>query len=146
MHLALRMPAARQKVRLAMDKAKLDIENRLVPKGAEVARHLTLPAEGQSPQWILAEMEKMDGELGAHASWRHGKLSGAVYRVLNPSSSCLYTSLTRILWTRWRSRPRKSNCFGLSALLCLQPIAPGYIPSSSQNGGRDSLHVSENVQ
>jgi len=63
-----------------MDKAKLDIENKLVPKGADVVRHLTLPAEGQAPEWILAEMERMDGELGAQATWRHGKLSGAVYR------------------------------------------------------------------
>jgi sphinganine-1-phosphate aldolase len=63
-----------------MDKAKLDIENRLVPKGAEVTRHLKLPDEGKSPEWILAEMENMDRELGTQAHWRHGKLSGAVYR------------------------------------------------------------------
>jgi sphinganine-1-phosphate aldolase len=63
-----------------MEKAKLDIENRLVPKGADVTRHLALPERGQSPEWILAEMERMDSEMGPHATWRHGKLSGAVYR------------------------------------------------------------------
>ena len=64
-----------------MEKAKLDIENRLIPKGTDVTRHLTLPEHGQSPEWILAEMERMDSEMGSHATWRHGKLSGAVYRV-----------------------------------------------------------------
>jgi sphinganine-1-phosphate aldolase len=63
-----------------MDKARLDIENKLVPKGADVARHLILPAEGKSPEWILAEMDEMDVEMGTHTNWRHGKLSGAVYR------------------------------------------------------------------
>ncbi|KII92641.1 hypothetical protein PLICRDRAFT_37419 [Plicaturopsis crispa FD-325 SS-3] len=78
-YLALRLPAARQKVKVEMDKAKLDIENKLVPKGADVVRHLALPPQGQTPEWILEEMNKMDVELGADANWRHGKLSGAVY-------------------------------------------------------------------
>ena len=63
-----------------MDKAKLDIENKLVPKGADVVRHLALPTEGMSAEWILEEMEKMDVEMGTHVNWRNGKLSGAVYR------------------------------------------------------------------
>jgi len=62
-----------------MDKAKLEIENKLVPKGADVARHLSLPAKGQNLDWILAEMNKMDSELN-DTNWRQGKLSGAVYR------------------------------------------------------------------
>ena len=64
-----------------MDKAKLDIEKRLVPQGANVVRHLSLPSEGKSLEWILAEMDKMDTELdGNPEQWRLGKLSGAVYR------------------------------------------------------------------
>jgi len=63
-----------------MDKAKLDIENKLIPKGAGVTRHLTLPAEGRSSEWIIAEMDKMDRESSAHSDWRNGKLSGGVYR------------------------------------------------------------------
>lgn len=63
-----------------MNKAKLDIENKLVPKGAEVVRHLALPEKGQSAEWILAEMDNMDAELGSNTNWRQGKLSGAVYR------------------------------------------------------------------
>ncbi|KAJ7045863.1 pyridoxal phosphate-dependent transferase [Mycena alexandri] len=76
--LALRLPAAQRKVRTEMDKAKLDIEKQLVPQGTDVTRHLTLPEEGQTPEWILAEMDKMDKEKST-ASWKLGKLSGAVY-------------------------------------------------------------------
>ena len=81
--LFLRLPAAQKKVRGEMDKAKLDIENKLVPKGADVSRHLALPTEGKSIDWILAEMENMDREMGTHARWLSGKLSGAVYRELS---------------------------------------------------------------
>lgn len=63
-----------------MGKAKLDIENKLVPKGPNVVRHLALPDEGKSLEWILAEMEKMDNELDRTSDWRAGKVSGAVYR------------------------------------------------------------------
>ena len=66
-----------------MDQAKLDIEKRLVPQGANVVRHLSLPSEGKSLEWILAEMDKMDTEMdSAPEQWRLGKLSGAVYRKL----------------------------------------------------------------
>lgn len=78
--LALRFPAARQKVQVEMDKARLDIENKLVPKGPGVTRHLSLPRDGQTPEWIIEEMGKMDNELGTGTNWRLGKLSGAVYR------------------------------------------------------------------
>ena len=77
--LVLRLPSMQKKVQTEMGKAKLDIEDKLVPKGADVCRHLSLPAQGQSPEWILEEMSKMDLELG-NASWKNGKLSGAVYR------------------------------------------------------------------
>lgn len=75
------MPSTRKKVTAQMDQAKLDIENRLVPKGANVTRHLALPSDGKPLDWILQEMDKMDVEMGGSAeSWREGKLSGAVYR------------------------------------------------------------------
>lgn len=79
--LALRLPAAQRQVQVEMDKAKLDIEDKLVPKGADIARHLALPVEGMSAAWILEEMDKMDAEMGTHVDWRDGKLSGAVYRL-----------------------------------------------------------------
>jgi sphinganine-1-phosphate aldolase len=63
-----------------MDKARIDIENKLIPKGADVTRHLALPEQGQTPEWILAEMDTMDNEMGSGTSWKAGKLSGAVYR------------------------------------------------------------------
>ncbi|KAF7376459.1 Sphinganine-1-phosphate aldolase [Mycena sanguinolenta] len=77
--LVLRMPSAQRKVRTQMDKAKLEIEDKLVPKGADVTRHLALPEKGQTPEWILAEMDKMDNEMGSPNGWKAGKLSGAVY-------------------------------------------------------------------
>lgn len=78
--LVLRLPSMQQKVSTEMGKARLDIENKLVPKGPNVTRHLTLPEDGKSLEWILAEMEKMDVELnGQSGIWNEGKLSGAVY-------------------------------------------------------------------
>ena len=66
-----------------MDKAKLDIEKRLVPQGPNVVRHLSLPPQGKSLEWIMSEMDKMDTELDSTPEhWRLGKISGAVYRML----------------------------------------------------------------
>jgi len=78
--MALRLPATKKRVETQMGKAKLDIENKLVPKGPEVVRHLMLPQDGQSLEWIMAEMEKMDQEFEHKSDWRAGKVSGAVYR------------------------------------------------------------------
>ena len=76
-----------------MDKARLDIEKNLIPQGANVVRHLSLPSQGQSPEWILAEMDKMDTELhGSPEQWRLGKLSGAVYRKLYAVSAKYFPS------------------------------------------------------
>ncbi|KAI0786642.1 PLP-dependent transferase [Abortiporus biennis] len=76
--LALKVPSARKKVDQEMGKARLDIEKKLVPEGANVTRHLSLPEKGHTPDWILAEMTKMDDEI-AHADWKSGKISGAIY-------------------------------------------------------------------
>ncbi|KAG1772581.1 PLP-dependent transferase [Suillus placidus] len=77
--IALKIPSVQKEVQQQLNKARLDIEGKLVPQGVDVSRHLVLPDEGKTVGWILAEMEKMDGELGPHADWKHGKLSGAVY-------------------------------------------------------------------
>ncbi|TFK21883.1 sphinganine-1-phosphate aldolase [Coprinopsis marcescibilis] len=78
--LILKLPSTRKKVEAQMGKAKLDVENKLVPKGPDVTRHLALPDEGKSIEWILEEMDKMDSELnGKTGVWKDGKLSGAVY-------------------------------------------------------------------
>lgn len=78
--LALRFPAAQKKVATELGKARLDIEAKLVPQGADVSRHLALPANGQTADWIEAEMSKMDAEAVSKTDWKQGKLSGAVYR------------------------------------------------------------------
>ncbi|KZT71772.1 PLP-dependent transferase [Daedalea quercina L-15889] len=78
--LALRLPSMRKKVSAELNKAVLDIEKGMVPEGPSVHRHLALPPTGQSPEWIVKEMEVMDSEApGNHADWREGKVSGAVY-------------------------------------------------------------------
>lgn len=77
-----------------MNQAKLDIEKKLVPQGADVVRHLSLPDKGQTPEWIFEEMRKMDTEL-SNESWRLGKLSGAVYRTrfILPKFSIIYKTI-----------------------------------------------------
>ncbi|KAG8956193.1 hypothetical protein FRC04_004269 [Tulasnella sp. 424] len=80
--LTMRLPSIRSKVDAEMAKATKDIEDKLVRRGPTVIRHLSLPEEGQSPEWILEEMERMDVETGGtsgNTHWQTGKLSGAVY-------------------------------------------------------------------
>ena len=98
-----------------MDQAKIDIENKLVPKGAEVVRHLSLPSKGQTPEWILEEMEKMDTEVNG-VSWKRGKLSGAVYR------AAWFPALhvpPFICFRRWGRRTRESHRDRLPTVLRL---------------------------
>ena len=75
------------KVEPQMAKARRDIERKLIPVGPQVVRYLSLPPEGQSKDWILAEMDKMDrychtfDDRGTKLhDWKDGKISGAVYR------------------------------------------------------------------
>ncbi|KAI0929962.1 hypothetical protein AcW1_008774 [Taiwanofungus camphoratus] len=77
--LALRLPAAKKKVDRELEKAKLHLEKSMVPQGPSVKRHLTLPQQGQSPEWIMEEMAKMDAESEGHSDWQAGRISGAVY-------------------------------------------------------------------
>lgn len=52
-----------------------------------MVKHLELPQQGQSTEWILEEMSRMDKEAGAgseskdggRVDWREGKVSGAIY-------------------------------------------------------------------
>ena len=79
--LLLRIPKKRREVDRALGDAAKKIEDRMVPKGPNVVRHLALPLEGKSEEWILQEMENMDAEMnGKQSAWKKGKLSGAVYR------------------------------------------------------------------
>lgn len=78
--LALRLPTLQKKVEVELGKARLEIEKSLVPQGPNVTRHLSLPEQGQTPEWILEEMAKMDAETDHASAWKQGKMSGAVYR------------------------------------------------------------------
>ena len=66
------MPAAKRKVDAQLGTAVQEIEDKLVRKGPGVVRHLALPPEGKSPQWILDEMDKMDKEVGESGNWKAG--------------------------------------------------------------------------
>lgn len=76
--LIMQLPSSKKKVAEGMQQARVDIERRLVPSGPGVTRHIELPAQGQSTDWILAEMDRMDAE-GHKADWKQGRVSGAVY-------------------------------------------------------------------
>jgi sphinganine-1-phosphate aldolase len=76
----MRWPSTRAKVEAEIAKARQGIITKLVPQGENVTRHLSLPSQGQSAQWIVQEMEKMDAESESTGLWKQGKLSGAVYR------------------------------------------------------------------
>ncbi|KIK91365.1 hypothetical protein PAXRUDRAFT_830908 [Paxillus rubicundulus Ve08.2h10] len=92
---AIKLPSAQLKIKDELRKVKVDIEDKLLPKGDDVSRHLSLPAEGKPVEWILEEMAKMDGELGPHAGWKHGKLSGAVYHGGDELSKVLVAAFER---------------------------------------------------
>ncbi|KAF9643173.1 PLP-dependent transferase [Thelephora ganbajun] len=84
--LVLALPPMVAKVEPQMAKARKDIEKKLIPSGPQVIRYLSLPSEGQSRDWILAEMDRMDSYCHSFDSkgaklhdWKDGKISGAVY-------------------------------------------------------------------
>ena len=64
-----------------LGKARLRIEQSMVPQGEKVERHLSLPPQGHTPEWIARAMDIMDAEAAHKSDWREGKVSGAVYRM-----------------------------------------------------------------
>jgi sphinganine-1-phosphate aldolase len=91
--LVMRLPSTRAKVEAEIGKARQDIITKLIPQGPNVTRHISLPSQGQSAQWVAEEMERMDAESENTGLWRQGKLSGAVYR-MSPSPHYEGASLT----------------------------------------------------
>ncbi|KAF8547229.1 PLP-dependent transferase [Imleria badia] len=92
---AMKLPQAQKKLQEELGKVRADIEDKLVPKGGEITRHLALPAQGKSSEWILQEMARMDKELGTHTDWRQGKISGAVYHGGDDLSKVLVAAFER---------------------------------------------------
>jgi sphinganine-1-phosphate aldolase len=117
----LTLPPMASKVEPQMSKARRDIEDKLVPSGPRVTRYLSLPAEGQTKEWILEEMAKMDDYC--HKSdasgkkvvdWKDGKLSGAVYR-----EHYLFLVDNHIHYVlRWWRGHDFFDCSRIRALLC----------------------------
>ncbi|KAN0111467.1 PLP-dependent transferase [Russula decolorans] len=77
--LIIKLPSVRKRVEEEMEFARVEIDQKLLPQGKDVVRHLALPKRGCTLEWILDSMEQMDQEAPSHADYREGKLSGAVY-------------------------------------------------------------------
>ena len=70
----------RKKVETELDATRAEIDRQFIPHGKGVVRHLELPKQGCTLEWILDEMEQMDREAPSQTDYRDGKLSGSVYR------------------------------------------------------------------
>ena len=119
--LLLALPPMAAKVEPQMAQARRDIEKKLVPSGPQVVRYLSLPPEGQTKDWILSEMDRMDSYCHSFDDrgiklhdWRDGKLSGAVYR-----ESTYFQPLSPGIEhvRRWWTRPDEHHCHRLRTLL-----------------------------
>ncbi|KZT62011.1 PLP-dependent transferase [Calocera cornea HHB12733] len=76
--ITLRLPPIKRKVAKEMAKVREDLEAKLAPRGPGIVRHLAIPLEGKTPEWIDEEMERMDkAERGD--IWKEGKVSGGIY-------------------------------------------------------------------
>jgi sphinganine-1-phosphate aldolase len=101
--LFLTLPPMASKVEPQMAEARRTIQDKLIPSGPQVVRYLSLPSEGQSKDWILAEMDRMDSYCHSFDKqgvklhdWKDGKISGAVYRECVPlpfDPSCMVLSV-----------------------------------------------------
>ena len=96
-----------------MSKVRQEIEAKLlVPRREDMVRHLELPQQGQSAEWILEEMSRMDKETGAgneikdgsRVDWREGKVSRTVYRTYSKFFSKISISAFILVIPRWRCR------------------------------------------
>ena len=109
------------KVEPQMAQARRDIEKKLIPSGSQVVRYLSLPSEGQSKDWILSEMDRMDSychnfdDRGAKLhDWKDGKISGAVYR--KSTHSHLFRMSVESMH-RWWTGPDGHHCRRIRTLL-----------------------------
>jgi len=91
---AKKLPPTKQKVQLEMAKARKGIEDKLAPRGPDYSRHIAIPLEGHSAEWIESEMTKMDAEQPG-TKWQDGKCSGAVYHGGDDLSKILVSAFAR---------------------------------------------------
>ncbi|KAF2089803.1 sphingosine-1-phosphate lyase-like protein [Saccharata proteae CBS 121410] len=73
----LRLPGVRSKVQAQIQETIVKLEEKLVPHGPGVERHVTLPQEGWGEDKVKEELEKLS-EM-QHTRWEDGRVSGAVY-------------------------------------------------------------------
>jgi sphinganine-1-phosphate aldolase len=73
----LRAPGVRGQVDKQVSTALSKLEDKLVPKGPGITKHLALPTEGWTAEQVRAEIEKLAGM--EHTRWEDGRVSGAVY-------------------------------------------------------------------
>ncbi|OJD31898.1 sphingosine-1-phosphate lyase [Diplodia corticola] len=73
----LRLPGVRTKVQSQVSEAITKLEQKLVPTGPGVDRHVRLPQEGWGEDRVREELTKLSDM--AHTRWEDGRVSGAVY-------------------------------------------------------------------
>ena len=86
---AMKPPPAQKKLQEELNKVKVDTNDKLVPKGGEFTRYLSLP-KASLPSGFLKRRRGWARSL-VHTDRRQGKLPGAVYRMslLRRCSSCV---------------------------------------------------------
>lgn len=73
----LRLPGVRSQVDKQVTEAITKLQDRLVPKGPGVTKHLTLPKDGLTVEQVRTELKSLSGM--EHTRWEDGRVSGAVY-------------------------------------------------------------------
>jgi sphinganine-1-phosphate aldolase len=95
LRLVITLPSVRKKVETELDAARALIDRQLLPQGKDVIRHLELPKQGCTLEWILEAMDQMDREAPSHTNYMDGKLSGAVYHGGDDREDVLVTAFRR---------------------------------------------------
>jgi len=118
------------------------IEQQILPQGKDVVRHLEIPKQGCTLEWILDAMEQMDREAPSRTITGTGKLSGAVYRAycrITPSS-CLTSSADG------GDDMEKVLVLAFQRYLCFPIHCIRMSPRSQEDGSRNCSYVPANVQ
>lgn len=140
--LALKFPSAKKQVDDKLAETRQKIDDKVMPKDPNIVRHLALPKEGRTAEWIAEEMERMDRALES-GSYKDGKLSGAVYR--KPPFFFICSS-QNVMVNRWRRGYGEYHRGCFPKVLRFQSTTSRCFPDSTKDGSRGSSHVPTTVR